>query len=354
MVIFIVPLITTFSRNDDIVQEQIETTVEQFTVDVRNTGIITMEKIEKLQETLNATGNVYTIELEVQKRDENPSKKAEQAVTNKIGEDYMVTYYTTNIMEEIETSDSFKLNEGDMISVKVYNENPTLYQTLSAKVFKSSSEDINKTTASSAGMVNVSADKSLSNNTGLSGDDTLQVSLSFEYSEGSTQHDNWTNKDVKLIGSANSGNVISKYSNITNNIDNIEWKDNSEKGVSTSETFEYTGTYYFYVMTANGAYGSAERKVYIDKNGPTISFDTTQFNTNKTITIRVLDNESGIPEEKSTIEYWLSPSGDKTSEIAKNKVTVNNIREEFKITITEELSGTYDLFVRRSRWRNKR
>ena len=93
----ITPIVTLTERNDNAVQENVKVIVDEFVADIQNTGKLTMTKYQNLVERLNATGNVYDIELEVQHLDENPGKKTTQAKYTKIGENVYYTQYTTQV-----------------------------------------------------------------------------------------------------------------------------------------------------------------------------------------------------------------------------------------------------------------
>ena len=72
--LFVVPLATLTSRNDDVTQENVKQIVEEFVTDVKNTGKLTDAKYQDFVNRLSATGNVYDIEMEIQHLDENPGK----------------------------------------------------------------------------------------------------------------------------------------------------------------------------------------------------------------------------------------------------------------------------------------
>lgn len=153
VLIFVVPLMTLTSRNDNVVQENVKLIVEEFVTDIRNTGTLTMTKYQNFENRLAATGNVYDIEMEMQILDENPGKKTEQVNYTKIGENVYYSEYTTQIMEKLNAG-TISLKQGDLVYVGVTNENSTAAQTLKSSFLSFSNEGEAVIKANSSGMVN--------------------------------------------------------------------------------------------------------------------------------------------------------------------------------------------------------
>ena len=150
----ITPIVTLTERNDNAVQENVKVIVDEFVADIQNTGKLTMTKYQTLVERLNATGNVYDIELEVQHLDENPGKKTTQANYTKIGENVYYTQYTTQVLESLEQG-SMLLEPGDNILVSVKNQNSTAAQSLNASFLGITNSDTYAISAEGAGMIYV-------------------------------------------------------------------------------------------------------------------------------------------------------------------------------------------------------
>lgn len=152
--LFVAPLVTLTTRNDNVVQENVKLMVNEFVIDVQNTGKLTMEKYQDLESKLVATGNTYNIDIELQYLDENPGKKTTQANYTKIGENVYYSEYTTQVLNQLKNND-IVLKEGDRIVVNVTNENSTAAQTLKSSFLSYSNEGENAITAGSSGMINV-------------------------------------------------------------------------------------------------------------------------------------------------------------------------------------------------------
>ena len=156
VLLFVVPIVTLTTRNDNVTQENVKQIVEEFVTDIKNTGTLTTEKYQNFENRLSATGNTYNIEMEIQHLDENPGKKLTQANYTKIGENVYYSEYTTQILDKILTNGStITLKEGDMVYVGVINENSTAAQNLKGSLLNFSNAGEEAVSAKSSGMVNV-------------------------------------------------------------------------------------------------------------------------------------------------------------------------------------------------------
>ena len=95
--------------------------------------------------------------MEVQHLDENPGKKTTQANYTKIGENVYYSEYTTQVLEQIESSTTgeISLKEGDRIVVNVKNTNTTQAQTLKGSLLSFTNAGQYTIAASSTGMIKV-------------------------------------------------------------------------------------------------------------------------------------------------------------------------------------------------------
>lgn len=155
VLMFVFPLMTMSDRTDDVSQLTVETATTEFVDDVRTTGKITEAKYNKFTESIGATGNTYNIEMEAKILDENPGKKTTQASMDKIGENVYYSVYTSQIEDALKNNSSktFKLKEGDIISVSVKNTNKTLSQQLKNFFYTVVGNDTYTIAASHGGIV---------------------------------------------------------------------------------------------------------------------------------------------------------------------------------------------------------
>ena len=155
VLMFVFPLLAMSDRTDDVTQLAVETATTEFVDEIRNTGKITEEKYSNFIQNIGATGNTYNVEMEAQILDENPGKKTTQVEGDKIGENVYYSVYTSQIEDVFEPdgNQTYKLKEGDIVSVKVKNTNETLAQQLKNFFYSVTGNDTYTIAAEHAGIV---------------------------------------------------------------------------------------------------------------------------------------------------------------------------------------------------------
>lgn len=157
VLMFVFPLMTMSDRTDDVSQLTVDTATTEFVDDVRTTGKLTMDKYSKFVENINSTGNTYDVEMEIKTLDENPGKKTTQATSTKIGENVYYSTYTSQILDQLESSNGttkvLALKEGDIFSTSVKNTNTTLSQQLKNFFYTVTGNDTYTVAAEHAGIV---------------------------------------------------------------------------------------------------------------------------------------------------------------------------------------------------------
>lgn len=125
LVMFIFPIMATANQNDNITQTAVQSIVSDFVNTSAKEGKITNSNYDQFIQKLNATGNTYAVELEVQHLDDNPGNKG--SGIDVIGENIYYSVYTNNIVNELVNPESYsyKLNKGDYVKAKVENTNIT-------------------------------------------------------------------------------------------------------------------------------------------------------------------------------------------------------------------------------------
>lgn len=173
VLLFIVPLVTLTDRSDNVAQENVKLLVEQFVIEVKNTGKLTRAQYQNFESRLNAIGsNTYEVEIEIKYLDENPGKKTAQVQYTKIGENVYYSEFTTQTLkrigikidntynEEVDSKNKeILLKEGDIITVEVKNENSTAAQTLKSSLIGFSNAGEHAISSSCSGMVTVNGVK---------------------------------------------------------------------------------------------------------------------------------------------------------------------------------------------------
>lgn len=128
ILMFVFPVMTMADRTDDVFQLTVQTETTEFVDEIRTTGKITPEKYNKFIESINSTGNLYDVDIEVKVLDENPGKKSVQVQRDKLGENYYFEVFNSQVMENINNDKPYLLKEGDIVAVKVKNTSQTLSQ----------------------------------------------------------------------------------------------------------------------------------------------------------------------------------------------------------------------------------
>lgn len=128
LIMFMIPVIAIAGQHDEIAQTTVETVVADFVSTVSEQGKITEFDYEKLVEKLNATGNVYDVQIEVQLKDDNPERKSVTSTSDsKVkGDNVSYSVYSNNITNKIIEEKEYKLKKDDYVLVTATNVNVTI------------------------------------------------------------------------------------------------------------------------------------------------------------------------------------------------------------------------------------
>lgn len=163
VLMFVFPMMSIAERNDDVSLSTVQAAVVEFVDNTRATGKLTMKNYDSLMQKINATGNTYDIDMELQLRDVNPGKKGLSVEVNKIGENLYYSKYKSQIMAELSATESngeIILKEGDFISVKATNTNTTISQMLKNFFYNLSDNNTYNIAAQHSGVVMVDGSSS--------------------------------------------------------------------------------------------------------------------------------------------------------------------------------------------------
>ena len=112
--LFIIPVMATANQNDKVTQTAVQTIVAEFVNTSAKEGKITEENYDEFIQNLYATGNSYSIELEVQILDDNPAKKGQNI--NKIGENIYYSEFKNSVESKLETDGVYKLKRNTNVT----------------------------------------------------------------------------------------------------------------------------------------------------------------------------------------------------------------------------------------------
>lgn len=154
ILLFIFPVITLADRTDDISQITVQTATVDFVNKALQTGKITADDYDDYIQTITTTGNTYTIDMELKRIDENPSKKSANVNQQIIGEHVYYSIYTSQILDELENGVLY-LKKGDSFSVGAVNDNQTLAEAFKNFFYKVTGNSAYTITAKHNGAVMV-------------------------------------------------------------------------------------------------------------------------------------------------------------------------------------------------------
>lgn len=161
VLMFAVPMMFTANQNDEITESSIKAIVDEFVNKEATKGKITQEDYNMFIQALNATGNKYDVDMQVQIMGDNPGVKgsADKAL-NVIGENIRYTEYNEQILKNLNGADGqYLLNKGDYFIVNVKNSNITLGTQLQQFFYQVSGNGTAIIDTSSSAMVSVTGTK---------------------------------------------------------------------------------------------------------------------------------------------------------------------------------------------------
>lgn len=132
IILFVFPLVAISEMQANEVAAVAQTYVTEFVDQARSEGKITQDALDSLQQKLNALGNTYDIDVEVQVADVNPGKKTGN---QQVGD----TAYYSEFMQQIEAAlqahNVYYLKEGDFIIVTINQTNTDIHQMLTSVIY---------------------------------------------------------------------------------------------------------------------------------------------------------------------------------------------------------------------------
>ena len=159
ILMFVFPLMSMSDQTDKVSQLAVDSATKEFVDEIRSTGKITSDDYGEYVQTIGATGNSYNVDMEVQKLDDNPGKKASQVTTTKIGENVYYSVYTSQIEEILDKDKVYPLKEGDFVTVSAKNTNITMSQQLKNFFYTVMGNDTYTIAAEAGGVVTATGTK---------------------------------------------------------------------------------------------------------------------------------------------------------------------------------------------------
>ena len=330
VLVFVVPLVVTSQRVDDVSQLDVETLTSNFVDEIRLTGKLTRDDYDKFLENLTATGNTYDINMEFKILDENPGKKSVQTTRDKIGENVYYSIYTTQIedvLEDESKNNTYNLKQGDMVTVTVRNTNLTIGQRFKDFVYKVKGDDTYTISDTKSALVaaNGSTEIVLNNQ---DNQDKITYTLRENDANGKKLSVNsWTNKNIYVEFAPEDNynlNLIYYWRNYKGTGDYDLENDNRLDGNSAVFT-ERQEIEAYWKSSSLEKYSNIEKiKINIDRIPPTITNVTLSKVNNNQATVTVTANDEGGSGIASYYYKWTDGTKPEDPTVNTDGWTSNN------------------------------
>lgn len=150
ILMFVFPLSAISEMNDQEALAMVQTYTTEFVDQIRAKGKITVEDYDAYIQKLNATGNSYDVNFEVQIADSNPGKKTEN---QQIGDTTYYGVYTSQVQNMLNNNGQYNLKEGDYVNVSVKNTNTTISQMIKSVLYSVTGDQSYVISAQASGSV---------------------------------------------------------------------------------------------------------------------------------------------------------------------------------------------------------
>lgn len=150
ILMFVFPLSAISEMNDNEALAMVQSYTTEFVNQIRSKGKIAQEDYNSYIQKLNATGNSYDVNFEVQIADSNPGKKTDN---QQIGDTTYYGVYTSQVMDELSNNGQYILKEGDFVNVSVKNTNTTISQMIKSVLYSVTGDQSYVISAQASGSV---------------------------------------------------------------------------------------------------------------------------------------------------------------------------------------------------------
>ena len=118
LIIGLVLLSYNLDLKENMESSDIQVEFEDFVGNVCKAGKITKEDYNNLMSKLSSSGESYELSIEIQQLDKDVSKKINKEDTS-IGENIYYETYTEQMLNSLNNTGVYSLNEGDVIQLKI-------------------------------------------------------------------------------------------------------------------------------------------------------------------------------------------------------------------------------------------
>lgn len=154
VLMFVIPMLTVSSTQDDISQVAVQSLVAEFVNKEATKGKVTLNDYNEFISKLYATGNTYSVELEHKIMTTNPNKGS----TDQLGENLYYTVYDSDIVDGTKgiknaSTGEYLMKKGDYFICTVKNTNQTINSQLSTGIYSLVGKDTYSIAASDSAPV---------------------------------------------------------------------------------------------------------------------------------------------------------------------------------------------------------
>lgn len=154
VLMFVYPLMTVSSTQDDISQVAVQSLVAEFVNKEATKGKVTLDDYNEFISKLYATGNTYSVELEHKILTTNPNKGAD----DQLGENLFYSVYDSTIVDGTNginnsATGEYLMKKGDFFICTVKNTNQTIGKQILSAVYSIVGEDTYSIAASGSALV---------------------------------------------------------------------------------------------------------------------------------------------------------------------------------------------------------
>lgn len=147
IIIVSIVLFAQASALDNATREMIQSELTSWGNTVVKNKEITLSNVNKLQETISATGVICDLNMTLVVEDVNLGKKVSQAQKDKKGENATYEIHHTQIMQEIEKNGSYPIPSGATFTVSESMVSDSMLQTITNSFLRSNGKNSGSTVA---------------------------------------------------------------------------------------------------------------------------------------------------------------------------------------------------------------
>lgn len=133
---FSIPLIAMSEKTYDSARESVAASTEKLKNKIIRTAEFTIEDYDGFIKEIEATGNTFDVEIQLDRIGANASKKVSKADGTVQSTDNYTTEYTTQILDQLKKEGTIKLEPGSKVSIAAVATNTPISQIFNGRADK--------------------------------------------------------------------------------------------------------------------------------------------------------------------------------------------------------------------------